>query len=70
MKFCNINRYKKVGQQFFPLPLLLLLLNQGSQIRDTRSGIRDPGWIKIRIRDKHNGSATLVTKVIVGLDRL
>jgi hypothetical protein len=23
------------------------------------SGIRDPGWIKIRIRDKHPESATL-----------
>jgi hypothetical protein len=25
------------------------------------SGIWDPGWIKIRIRDKHPGSATLHT---------
>jgi hypothetical protein len=24
------------------------------------SGIRDPGWVKISIRDKHPGSATLV----------
>ncbi len=24
------------------------------------SGIRDPGWIKIRIQDKHPGSATLL----------
>jgi hypothetical protein len=23
------------------------------------SGIRDPGWIKIRIRDKHSGSTTM-----------
>jgi len=23
------------------------------------SEIRDPGWVKIRIRDKHPGSATL-----------
>jgi hypothetical protein len=23
------------------------------------SGIRDPGWVKIRIREKHPGSATL-----------
>ncbi len=30
-------------------------------ILDPRSGIRDPGWIKIRIRDKHPGSATLVS---------
>ena len=26
---------------------------------DPRSGIRDPGWVKIRIRDKPPGSATL-----------
>jgi hypothetical protein len=25
-------------------------------------GIRDPGWEKIRIRDKHPGSATLIVK--------
>jgi hypothetical protein len=31
-------------------------------IRDLRSGIRDPGWVKIRIRDKHPGSATLVAR--------
>jgi hypothetical protein len=28
-------------------------------IRDPRSRIPDPGWTKIRIRDKHPGSATL-----------
>jgi hypothetical protein len=27
------------------------------------SGIRDPGWIKIRILDKHPGSTTLITGV-------
>jgi hypothetical protein len=32
---------------------LLLFLDPGSEIRD-------PGWVKIRIRDKHPGSATLV----------
>ncbi len=26
---------------------------------ESGSGIRDPGWVKIRIRDKHPGSATL-----------
>jgi hypothetical protein len=26
---------------------------------DPGSGIRDPEWVKIRIRDKHPGSATL-----------
>jgi hypothetical protein len=29
-------------------------------------GIRDPGWEKIRIRDKHPGSATLVYCYISG----
>jgi hypothetical protein len=29
--------------------------------------IRDPGWVKIRIRDEHPGSATLVT-VTASLD--
>jgi hypothetical protein len=29
-----------------------MFLDQGSEIRD-------PGWVKIRIRDKHPGSATL-----------
>jgi len=24
------------------------------------SGIRDPRWVKIRIRDKHSGSSTLL----------
>jgi hypothetical protein len=28
------------------------------------SEIRDPGWVKIRIRDKHPGSATLVKKIL------
>jgi hypothetical protein len=31
----------------------------GSGILDPRVGIRDPEWVKIRIRDKHPGSATL-----------
>ena len=35
---------------FFP-PLLVVLLDPGYEIRD-------PGWIKIRIREKHPGSAT------------
>jgi len=25
------------------------------------SGIRDPGWVNIRIRDKHPGSTTLIS---------
>ncbi len=32
----------------------------GSEIRDPRSGIRYTGGVKIRIRDKHPGSATLL----------
>jgi hypothetical protein len=42
-----------VGQNFFTSPpLLVLLLDPGSTIRD-------PGWIKIRIKVKHPGSETL-----------
>ncbi len=33
------------------------------------SGIRDPGWIKIRIRDKHPGSATLLVANGCGSER-
>jgi hypothetical protein len=29
------------------------------------SGIRDPEWVKIRIRDKHPGSATLVLQLVI-----
>ncbi len=45
---------KLVGQKKLPPPPLLVLL------LDPRSGIRDPWWIKIRIRDKHPGSVTLL----------
>ncbi len=40
--------------KIFPSPLFVLLLDPGSEIRDS-------GWIKIRsgLRDKHPGSATL-----------
>ncbi len=44
--------WKGMTTNFFHPSLLLLFL-------DPRSGIRDPGWVKIRIRDKHPGSATL-----------
>jgi hypothetical protein len=45
---------KMVGQtKNFPPPLLVLLLDPGSEIWD-------PGWIQIRIRDQHPGSATLL----------
>jgi hypothetical protein len=33
-----------------------------SFVADFGSEIRDPGWVKIRIRDKHPGSATLVPR--------
>jgi hypothetical protein len=38
---------------FFSPLLLLMFVEPGSKIRD-------PGWVKIRIRDKHPGSATLM----------
>jgi hypothetical protein len=31
---------------FFHPSLLLLFLDPGSEIRDPKSGIRDPGWVK------------------------
>jgi hypothetical protein len=41
-----VDRKNGIGQKkFVTPPLLVLLLDQGS-------GIRDPGWIKIRIRDQ------------------
>ncbi len=50
----NLWLQKKVWQQIFFHPsLLLLFLDPGSEIRD-------PEWVKIRIRDKHPGSATLI----------
>jgi hypothetical protein len=42
---------KKGLEIFFSSPLSLVVVF-GSEIRD-------PGWVKIRIRDKHPGSATL-----------
>jgi hypothetical protein len=39
---------------FLPLSFVAVL--------DPGSEIRDPGWVKIWIRDKHPGSATLVIK--------
>ncbi len=43
---------------FSPLSFIAVF---GYGIRDPGSEIWDPGWVKIRIRDKHPGSATLVT---------
>jgi hypothetical protein len=31
---------------------------------DPLSEIRDPGWVKIRIREKHPGSATLCIRLL------
>jgi hypothetical protein len=56
---------KKCLTKIFFSPLSFLpvfgsgIRDPGSDIRDQRSGIRGPGWVKIRIRDKHPGSATL-----------
>ncbi len=53
--FCeNYSSKNKVWQLIFFLHPCLSLL-----FLDPGSGIRDPGWVKIRIRDKHPGSATL-----------
>jgi hypothetical protein len=38
-KFCDICGYKRIEQQIFPPPLLLVFLDPGSEIRY-------PGWIK------------------------
>ncbi len=58
--FCEICGYKKkcMATIFFSSPLSFVAVF-GSGIRDPRSWIRDPWWVKIRIRDKHPGSATL-----------
>ena len=55
--FCEICDYKKRFDKklFFTPPF-----SGGFLIRDPGSEIRDPGWVKIRIRDKHPGSATLL----------
>jgi hypothetical protein len=50
VKFMAKKRYENL---FFHPSLLLLFLDPGSEIRD-------PGWVKISIRDKHLGSATLI----------
>ncbi len=48
--------------KFFHPSLVLLVLDPGSEIRD-------PGWVKIRIRDKHPGSATL-QKIVTKLSKI
>ncbi len=52
---------KNVAQKNFPL-LFFVLVGSVRDGRKSGSGIKeneDPGWRKIRIRDKHPGSATL-----------
>ncbi len=45
LQFCEIYGYKRYDNKFFfHTSLLLLFLDPGSEIRD-------PGWVKIRIRD-------------------
>jgi hypothetical protein len=46
--------YKKGVTEIFFSPLSFVVV--------FGSGIRDPGWVKIRIRDKHPGSATQAKK--------
>ncbi len=56
--FFNISTTKKIRQKLF-LPLsFVAVFGSGIKIRD-----QDPGWVKIRIRDKHPGSATLGKRV-------
>ncbi len=55
--FVKLGLQKKIWQLFFHPSLLLLFLEPGS-------GIRDPGRVKIRIRDKHPGSATPVVNIL------
>jgi hypothetical protein len=52
LNFLDISGYKKRYNKFVHPSLLLLFLDPGSELRD-------PGWTKIRIRDKHPGSAIL-----------
>ncbi len=54
MKFVATKRYDK--KIFSSLSFVAVF---GSWIRDPGSKVWDPGWVKIRIWDKHPGSATL-----------
>jgi hypothetical protein len=51
---------------FFHPSLLLLLLDPGSGMGKNQ----DPGWVKIRIRDKHPGSTTLLTPIVARIPTL
>jgi hypothetical protein len=56
-QFCELCGYKKGMTNIFSPVIFVAVL--GSGIRDPGFETRDPGWVKIRIRDKHPGSATL-----------
>ncbi len=49
LRIMQLDAVLRIRIKFFQPSLLLLFLDPG----------RDPGWEKIRIRDKHPGSATL-----------
>jgi hypothetical protein len=51
----RVESCKKVRKQIFLPPHVFW---------DPGSGIRDPGWEKTRIRDKHPGSATLLYSLL------
>jgi hypothetical protein len=66
--FSLVNTFNCSKIKLFPIFFIFVAIKNG---RTTKcflssfgalvgSGIRGPGWIKIRIRDKHPGSATLV----------
>jgi hypothetical protein len=61
-KFLGKSYYNSssIGSNFYSLPVKkkINFVVVGSGIRDPVSDIRDPGWIKIRIGDKHPGYAT------------
>jgi hypothetical protein len=62
IQFCEICGYRKKFDFFSPLSFVAIF---GSGIRDPGTGNRDPGWVKIRIRDKHPGSATLILAMAI-----
>ncbi len=54
-QFCEIfDPKKKYDNKFFFHPCLFIAL-------------LDPGWVKIRIRDKHPGSATLLPFIVISI---
>jgi len=51
----NVDPFRSVSATLHKgIKAVLRIRDPGSEIRDP-----DPGWVKIRIRDKHLGSATL-----------